>query len=125
VQRLVHSLNDQEPVFATAEPAHHGLNCRLALILLAARQSFPTLMVGPPSVFDEDHNRRITRLSEQLALLCETVRVPSLEVFAPLQQINIWQEELTAHDGAHPRAAGSTALARLIEDWFLWREWLT
>ena len=105
------------PLAETLEHARH--------ILLAARASFPTLMVGPPPVLDEAHNRRIVRLSEQLALLCEAVAVPYLEVVAPLQQMSIWQEELAANDGAHPRAAGYAALAHLIEEWPAWKAWLT
>lgn len=93
-------------------------------LLLLAKQRYPTLMIGPPPVLDADHNRRIARLSAQLALSCEKIVVPYLTVFEPLQQVSLWKEELAANDGAHPRAAGYAALAHLIEAWPAWNAWL-
>ena len=94
-------------------------------ILLAARQCFPTLMVGPPPVLEDEHNQRIARLSEQLTLVCEVLEVPYLEVFAPLQQVNTWKKEIASNDGSHPRADGYATLSQLIQAWSAWRSWLT
>ena len=94
-------------------------------ILLAARQCFPTIMVGPPPILEDEHNQRIARLSEQLALVCEVVEVPYLEVFAPLQQVSTWKEEIASNDGSHPRATGYAMLTQLIQAWSAWRSWLT
>jgi len=93
-------------------------------ILLAARHRFPTLMVGPPPVLEDEHNRRIGRLSEQLALVCEAVEVPYLEVFTPLQHASTWKEEIASNDGSHPRAGGYATLTQLIQAWPAWRSWL-
>jgi lysophospholipase L1-like esterase len=93
-------------------------------ILLAARSLFPTLMVGPPPVLEEERNQRIARLSEQLAQVAAALEIPYLEVFAPLQHVRAWKEEIASNDGSHPRAAGYAALAHLIEAWSAWRAWL-
>lgn len=90
-------------------------------ILQTASSLFPTIMVGPPPILEEEHNERITRLSQQFALVCESLKIPYLEVFTHLQHIKEWQEEIASNDGAHPRAAGYTALAELIQGWSAWR----
>lgn len=94
-------------------------------MLLTAKGFFPTIMVGPPPVLEEEHSRRIVHLSNRLALMCETIEVPYLEICAPLQQVSIWKEEVASNDGAHPRAAGYIALARLVQEWTAWKSWLT
>jgi lysophospholipase L1-like esterase len=93
-------------------------------ILQNARSFFPTIMIGPPPILEEEHNQRIARLSQQFALVCETLEIPYLEVFTPLRHVREWQEEIASNDGAHPRAAGYAALAELIQDWSAWRTWL-
>lgn len=94
-------------------------------ILQTVKSFFPTIIVGPPPVLEEGHNQRIALLSNRLAVMCETLEVPYLEVFAPLQQVSIWKEEVATNDGAHPRAAGYIALTRLVQEWTAWKSWLT
>jgi lysophospholipase L1-like esterase len=67
----------------------------------------------------------VARLSEQLAWVCEAVEVPYLEVFATLQQVSTWKEEIASNDGSHPRARGYATLTQLIQVWSAWRVWLT
>ena len=95
------------------------------LILLAARSFFPTIMVGPPPVLEDERNQRIALLSEQLAQVCEALTIPYLEVFTHLKQIQAWKEEIASNDGSHPRAAGYAALAQLIQAWPAWSSWFT
>ncbi|WP_338257507.1 GDSL-type esterase/lipase family protein [Dictyobacter halimunensis] len=91
--------------------------------LRAARELRPTLMVGPPPMPDDEQNQRIASLSQHLALLCQELAIPYLDIFTPLLQIEEWREEALANDGAHPRAAGYSALAHLVQDWPAWRSW--
>jgi lysophospholipase L1-like esterase len=93
-------------------------------ILQKAKSFFPTIMVGPPPILEEEHNQRIARLSQQFALVCGALEIPYLEIFTPLLRVKEWQEEIASNDGAHPRAAGYAALARQIQDWPAWRTWL-
>lgn len=92
-------------------------------ILQSASSFFPTIMVGPPPIQEEEQNQRIARLSGQFALVCETLAIPYLEIFTPLQGTKEWQEEVASNDGAHPRTAGYSALAKLIQTWSAWRTW--
>lgn len=93
-------------------------------ILQSAKNSFPTIMVGPPPILEEEQNQRIARLSEQFALVCKALEIPYLETFTPLRSVKEWQGELAANDGAHPRSGGYTVLAKLIQDWSAWEAWL-
>ncbi len=93
-------------------------------ILATARQLFPTIMVGPPPLLEDELNQRLASLSQQLTLVCEATKVPYLEVFTSLQHMQVWKEEVASNDGAHPRAAGYALLAQLVQEWSCWKSWL-
>jgi lysophospholipase L1-like esterase len=93
-------------------------------LLATAQQLFPTIMVGPPPLLEDELNQRIASLSQQLTLVCEAMKVPYLEVFTSLQHIQAWKEEVASNDGAHPRAAGYALLAQLVQEWSFWKSWL-
>ncbi|GCF12026.1 GDSL-type esterase/lipase family protein [Dictyobacter arantiisoli] len=93
-------------------------------ILTTAQQLFPTIMVGPPPLLEDDLNQRLATLSQQFGAVCEAVEVPYLEVFPSLQHSQTWKEEVAANDGAHPRTAGYDLLARLVQEWSAWQSWL-
>jgi lysophospholipase L1-like esterase len=92
-------------------------------MLQNASSLFPTIMIGPPPILDEEQNQRTARLSGQFALVYATLGIAYLEVFTPLLSVREWKEEIAANDGAHPRAGGYAALARLIQDWTAWKAW--
>lgn len=92
-------------------------------ILATAQQLFPTIMVGPPPLLEEDLNQRIAPLSQQLSLVCNAMKVPYLEVFPSLLHVQAWEEEVAANDGAHPRTAGYERLAHLVQEWSVWKSW--
>ncbi len=94
-------------------------------ILTAAQQLFPTIMVGPTPLLEDELDQRLSLLSQQLAQLCQEIQIPYLEVFTALQHNQIWKEEVAANDGAHPRAAGYAQLAQLVQDWSAWQSWIT
>jgi lysophospholipase L1-like esterase len=92
-------------------------------ILNSAKEIFPVLMVGPPPVLDADRTLVIDNLSTEFAKICDELEVPYLDVCTPLQESEIWQKELAANDGSHPRAAGYAELARLVHNWDGWKAW--
>ncbi len=92
-------------------------------ILTAAQQLFPTIMVGPPPLVEDELNQRLGSLSQQLALVCKAVNIPYLDVFTPLQHVQVWKDEAASNDGAHPRAAGYALLAQLVQEWSVWKAW--
>ncbi|GAC1363015.1 MAG: hypothetical protein NVSMB38_45520 [Ktedonobacteraceae bacterium] len=92
-------------------------------ILATAQQHFPTIMVGPPPLLEDDLNQRIARLSQQLASVCNAMKVPYLEVFTSLRHVQAWEEEVASNDGAHPRTAGYDMLAHLVQEWSAWKSW--
>jgi len=76
-------------------------------ILQAARDWLPTLMIGPASVADgADANERICALSAEYTGLCESLRIPFLEVCRLTLSSPVWTQEALAGDGAHPNRGG-------------------
>jgi acyl-CoA thioesterase-1 len=81
-------------------------------ILQAARDWLPTLMIGPASVADStDANERICALSADYASLCESLRIPYLEVCHLTLASPVWTQEAFAGDGAHPNRGGYALVA--------------
>ncbi|MGI0493739.1 GDSL-type esterase/lipase family protein [Alkalinema pantanalense CENA528] len=92
-------------------------------ILTEAKQQYPVLMVSPPPISDQEHNDRTWAFIGQLQPLCQSLAIPFLDVFTPLQQYNPWLEEVRAFDGAHPRAQGYAYWAQLVANWPDWQSW--
>jgi lysophospholipase L1-like esterase len=92
-------------------------------ILTEAKNLYPVLMVGLPPCTDEEQNQRIANLSQKFAVVCHELNVPYLNVFSILYKSNIWQEEARNYDGAHPRSAGYTELAQIVDNWDAWVNW--
>lgn len=92
-------------------------------ILNIAKQIVPVLMVGTAPVGDLEQNQRIARLSAAFASVCNEIDVPYLNIFTSLQASDVWINEAIANDGAHPRAAGYTQLAQLVQNWQPWLSW--
>lgn len=95
-------------------------------ILSAAKQLYPILLIGPsPCAEEEDPQRRQRTivLSQQLAVVCQEVNIPYLEVFSELEKSHIWLHEARNNDGAHPRAGGYTEFAKIVENWGAWLNW--
>ena len=93
-------------------------------MLSTAQQLWPTIMIGPPPVPDDDHNERIAVLSQALAQCCERLAVPYLDTFNPLRHSDIWLAEASQNDGFHPAAEGYAMLATIIQQWPGWLAWL-
>ncbi|MEH2287964.1 GDSL-type esterase/lipase family protein [Nostoc sp.] len=97
-------------------------------ILSQAKQLYPILMVSPPPCGDVDQEKRnqiLANLSEEFALVCDQLDVPYLDVFSSLVKSPIWLAEAKANDGAHPKAAGYTEFAAIVQNWEGWLNWFT
>lgn len=94
-------------------------------ILGDAQARWPTLMIGPPPIADEAVNARIDDLNGTLAAAAARFAVPYCDVFAAFRADAVWMRDVAAWDGAHPGAAGYTALARLVTAWPAWRAWFS
>lgn len=92
-------------------------------ILSEAKQLYPVLMVSPPPCVNEDQNQRIASLAQKFAVICSELNVPYLNVFSILDKSKIWLEEVRNYDGAHPRSAGYTEFAKIVDHWDAWRNW--
>jgi hypothetical protein len=67
----------------------------------------PTIISGvngsPAPIAAAEPNDRIARLSRALAVTFADIKVPYLDLFAPLKKSEIWMREAAANDGAHVR----------------------
>lgn len=97
-------------------------------ILSEAKQLYPILMISPPPCGDveqEKRNQIIANLSQELAIICNELDVPYLDVFSSLVKSSIWLTEAKANDGAHPKADGYAEFAALVQNWESWLNWFT
>ncbi|EDX87281.1 GDSL-like lipase/acylhydrolase, putative [Synechococcus sp. PCC 7335] len=92
-------------------------------ILTQAKAMFPSLLIGPPPVADENMNYRAKTVSANYSDLCAELDVPYLDVYQPLHKNALWMQEVAAVDGAHPGASGYLALSQLITQWSAWQSW--
>ena len=94
-------------------------------ILRQAEQMGPVLMVeSPPIADDAAANQRLIELNQQIADLCNTLAIPHIPTCTALLNNSVWVEEAIANDGAHPRAEGYKALAKIILGSKQWPQWL-
>jgi lysophospholipase L1-like esterase len=89
-------------------------------ILKAAQGVYSVLLVGPPPIADHEQNQRTEHLSRRMSEAAAQDGVPYLSVFEALSQDSVWMAEVSADDGAHPRAAGYEKLAALVDQWHSW-----
>lgn len=92
-------------------------------ILEETKKTYPVLMVGPLPVEDKEQNHRVANLSQEFIKLCNELDIPYLDAFPILQKSKIWIDEIKSYDGAHPRAAGYTELAKIVQNWEAWLNW--
>ncbi|AFY47018.1 lysophospholipase L1-like esterase [Nostoc sp. PCC 7524] len=95
----------------------------IQMILSETKQLYPVLMVSPPPCGDREQNQRIANLSQEFAKVCHELNVPYLNVFSILEKSTVWLEEAINNDGAHPKAAGYTEFAQLVDNWDAWVNW--
>ncbi|HEY9623037.1 MAG TPA: GDSL-type esterase/lipase family protein [Crinalium sp.] len=93
-------------------------------ILGAAQQVYPTIMIGPPPIADNEQNVRIADLSAEFARVCKDLNIPYLAIFDALITSQGWMNEVAAQDGAHPYATGYEELAHLVSHWTGWQNFL-
>jgi lysophospholipase L1-like esterase len=95
----------------------------LRAILSEAKARFPVLMVGAPPIADPQQTDRIEDLSRQMAIVCQELAVPYLDVVSTLKHSSVWMREVAAYDGAHPGVDGYAEFAALVENWSMWQAW--
>lgn len=89
-------------------------------ILFKAMQKYDVIMIGPPPIDDIEQNKRIKQLDTQYLMLCNELNIPYLSIFDRLISDEVWQNEVSSNDGAHPRAKGYEILAEFIKSWDRW-----
>jgi len=93
----------------------------LRTLLDAATARYRTLLIGPPATPDAAHTARLGQLSQRMGEIAAQSDVPYLALFPLLVSDASWQAEVSANDGAHPRAAGYAKMATWIGAWPSWR----
>ncbi|WP_026733363.1 GDSL-type esterase/lipase family protein [Fischerella sp. PCC 9605] len=125
--RVVFSFGVNDTTIENGKPRVSLVNSILNTrqILTEAKQLYPILMVSPPPIADEEQNQRIADLNQQFALICKRLDVPYLDVFDVLVNSTIWMDEVRTNDGAHPRTAGYTEFAEIVQNWQAWKDWFS
>lgn len=89
----------------------------------AERYRARIMVVGPAPVGDLAQTERIQALSRGFASICEKYQIPYVALAKQLRESELWREEISRNDGAHPGADGYQLLAALILE-AGWIEWL-
>lgn len=98
---------------ATRVPVEESLANLDAMLAFASRHA--CLLVGPPPVDDDEHNRRIAVLSDAFAEVASRRGIPFVELFAPLVDDATYRQAVReGEDGAHPDSRGYARMAELI-----------
>ncbi|MCX7594926.1 MAG: GDSL-type esterase/lipase family protein [Fischerella sp.] len=123
--RVVFSFGVNDTTIENGKPRVSLVNSILNTrqILTEAKQLYPILMVSPLPIADNEQNQRIAHLNQQFALICKRLDVPYLDVFRILANSTIWMDEVRTYDGAHPRTAGYTKFAEIVQNWQAWKNW--
>jgi len=125
-RRLVFSFGVNDTVFQDGklrvEPEMSLANAKD--ILERAVKLCPVLFIGPPPIPDEEQNKRIRACADGLQGLCGTYDIPFFDSFTALIESELWFQETSRNDGAHPRAGGYTLWAEAIYNSGLWAEFL-
>jgi acyl-CoA thioesterase I len=93
------------------------------IIRRAAVLGLPVFVVGPAPVDDALQNRRMQSLSVAFGVACAEQGVPFVGVIDALLASDVWCEQVSRGDGAHPGTGGYEALAELVLAGG-WADWL-
>lgn len=88
--------------------------CENVRAILRGAERYTVLMVGPPPVVDDEHNERIESLSSAFARETQALGVPYIDLFSALCADDAYKRDVAQNDGAHPRSAGYSKMARII-----------
>lgn len=119
---VVFALGANDTTFENGQPrvaeARSVENVRA--MLRTAKPQYSVIMISPPPMADAEQNCRTRRLSQLFAEVTKAEDVPFLSVFDELVEDDVWMNEVTDGDGAHPGAAGYARLAALVDAWPGW-----
>jgi acyl-CoA thioesterase I len=91
------------------------------IVKWAKGRKLPLLVVGPPAVIDDAHNRRLLELTIVMKELTRRKDVAFVPLTPDLHENRQWRSGLAAGDGAHPSAMGYDVLTSLIlPGWWSW-----
>ena len=89
-------------------------------ILSKAKERYKVIMIGPPSIASDEQNRRIKLYNRAYEQVCQELEIPFLSVFERVEYDDVWKNEVSSNDGAHPREKGYQLLADFIKSWHGW-----
>lgn len=87
----------------------------------AKEHQLPLLVVGPPAVIDDAHNRRLLELTTVLKEYTRRQDLAFVSLTPELHENRQWRAGLAAGDGAHPSALGYELLTSVVlPGWWSW-----
>jgi lysophospholipase L1-like esterase len=75
-------------------------------------------------LFYEFNTERISTYNDAYKIIAKELNVPYLDVFNHLKNKYIWQTSQAKNDGIHPMHDGYQELARFINSWQIFHEFM-
>jgi acyl-CoA thioesterase-1 len=112
--------NDVSLVDGRRRVAEEETLANLQTMLETAKPVYRTLVVGPPSAADAEHDARLASLSVRMQGVAASLGIPYIATLPALVEDRVWCEEVRGNDGSHPRAGGYAHLAGIVAASGLW-----
>lgn len=92
-------------------------------LLTSAKEYGKCIFVSPPPVLNEEHNERIKELVKEQIKICDTLKIPYVDVHSALKDNLIFSQDLI--DGVHPQEMGNTSIYDIIWQSEAFQAWMS
>lgn len=87
--------------------------------LIAQSHNYPLLMLGPPPVLDEEHNKRLANLSDRFRHECSNADIAFINLYQALSTDTGYLQDISNNQdchpqGYHPGSKGYEKIANII-----------
>ena len=82
--------------------------------ILKGAKKYNVIMLGPPPIDDDTHNKRIKAISEAYENEANLLNVPFIELYSSLTIDNAYKKEISENDGAHPKSNGYKKISGIV-----------
>jgi len=98
----------------TVMPLKDSIENTKLLLALLKKQKVKHLMIGPPAVYDPNHNARVKKLHHWLEELCHKTHTPYISIWESTEQDPQYKREVSQHDRVLPKERGYEKIFNLV-----------